>query len=296
MKHFTTVVFGGLLLMFGAWAFIWIGGRIGAAVGAFNLTENIQYAATQEEQLVGSTLQDLSSRLTNGGVTATTYLLKDLTTGVTVDAHDEDRLVPIASLTKLVTAEVARELIPSGTEIELSPAAIATYGDSGGLRSGESLSAGELMYPLLMVSSNDAAEALARSYGRPAFLKAMNGFVQRIGAYRTYFADASGLSPQNESTADDVALILSWLRQHDPDVLDITLTKAKTIRMHTWINPTHFLSWSYYLGGKNGYTDEADRTGAALFTLGTKGEVYAIVILGSQDRDADMVRLISKVK
>jgi D-alanyl-D-alanine carboxypeptidase len=48
-----------------------------------------------------------------------------------------------------------------------------------------------------MVSSNDSAEALAQSYGRKEFIKEMNNFVNKIGAYKTYFVDPSGLSPKN---------------------------------------------------------------------------------------------------
>jgi len=70
----------------------------------------------------------------------------------------------------------------------------------------------------------------------------------------------------------------------------------KIVRSHAWRNPTHFLSWSNYLGGKNGYTPEADRTGVALFSMGASKNVYAVVVLGSESRDADVVKLLAKVK
>jgi hypothetical protein len=63
-----------------------------------------------------------------------------------------------------------------------------------------------------------------------------------------------------------------------------------------WVNPTHFLNWSYYAGGKNGYTPEADRTTAALFELGRAADLYAVVILGSDARDSDVIKLLAKVK
>ena len=90
--------------------------------------------------------------------------------------------------------------------------------------------------------------------------------------------------------------MLDWIRENDPEILDITLLKSKTLRNHTWVNPTHFLSWSYYLGGKNGYTTEANRTSASLFALGKNKNVYAIVMLGSGNRDADMIKLLEKVR
>ncbi len=242
-----------------------------------------------------------SLRDTSGRITASAYMVKNITTGQIWTEYDSERLKPIASLTKLITAEVARRTIPKSTRITITPAVTNTFGNTAGFKAGETYTAEELMYPLLIVSSNDAAEALARSLGRTRFLKEMNNLMQEIGAYRTYFDDPSGLSPLNVSTAADLAIILEWLRKNDTAVLDLTLVRAKTLHGHTWVNPTHFLSWSYYLGGKNGFTDEAGKTGASILELGPvqangKKDVYAIVVLGSSNRDEDVIRLINKVK
>lgn len=229
-------------------------------------------------------------------VTAGAYLVEDLDTGEIAARYNQDKILPIASLSKLVTAEVAKKLIPADTRITLTQAPLNTYGDTASLRKGETFTAHDLLYPMLMVSSNDVAEVYAQYYGRAAFLKAMNQFVQSIGAYKTYFADPSGLSPDNVSSASDLAIILDWIRKNDPETLAITETKRITIRSHTWINPTVFLNWSTYLGGKNGYTDEADRTAAALFSLGNPKHTYAVVVLGSDSRNPDVVQLLAKVK
>lgn len=258
-------------------------------------TAPVRYTAAQEEELIDAAMKSLPSTAVKK-VKATAYYVKDLTTGEVVLQKDALRLLPIASLTKLVTAEVARQRMDPSDRITLTPSVIATYGNTADFHAGETFTAGDLLYPLLMVSSNDAAEAYAQKYGRAAFIRAMNDFAQSIGAYRTYFADPSGLSPENVSSAADVALILDWVRRNDPDVIAITDLKTKTLRSHVWFNPTHFLNWSYYIGGKNGYTDEADRTTASLFRLGAKGDIYAVVILGSENRDADIVSLISKIK
>ncbi|MBP6858859.1 MAG: D-alanyl-D-alanine carboxypeptidase [Candidatus Pacebacteria bacterium] len=255
----------------------------------------IRYTASEEEDLFTAAAQSLAAGA-DGRVTAGSYLVKNLTTGITTTERDADKLLPIASLTKLATAVVARKLIDADDRITVGPKIMATYGNTAGFRAGETFKASDLMYPLLMVSSNDSAEAFALAYDRPRFIKAMNEWAQSIGAYRTYFADASGLSADNISTANDLAIMLDWIRENDPTILDITLMKSKTLRSHTWINPTHFLSWSYYLGGKNGYTTEANRTSASLFALGPNKNVYAIVVLGSGNRDADMIKLLEKVR
>ena len=178
----------------------------------------------------------------------------------------------------------------------LSPHCIlVTYGNTAQFRVGETFTAADLLYPLLMVSSNDAAEAYAQSYGRKKFIAAMNDFTQSIGAYRTSFSDPSGLSPRNVSTASDLATILGWLQKNDPEVIAVTQLKSKTLGSHTFVNPTHFLSWSNYAGGKNGFIPEANRTGASLFTMGKSKDLYAVVVLGSASRDSDEAQLLRKI-
>lgn len=322
MKQFFSIVFGGLIaialgvgLVWGAELGFQYGGRSlvayfsqhhdvagtlvppvdGMTISKSGLSTLIRYSATQEEDLINKAAESIPSGA-DGKITATAYYVKDLTTGTEVAEYNQDRLLPIASLSKLVTAVIERKLIAPATKITITGSIMATYGNTADFKVGETFTAADLLYPLLMVSSNDAAEAYAQSYGRAKFIAAMNAFTQSIGAYRTIFADPSGLSPQNESTASDMALIVDWIRKNDPTIIAVTDIETKTVRNHTWINPTHFLSWSYYQGGKNGYTDEADRTAVSLFTLGSRKDTYVVVVLGSDDRDGDEIKLLGKVK
>ncbi|MDE2038287.1 MAG: D-alanyl-D-alanine carboxypeptidase [Patescibacteria group bacterium] len=327
MKQFSIIVFGGLAAIFAgfgiargagwAWsalepAVARFGGAVqaadasdatiaaraglqGAVVTISGLAKKVRYTADQEESIIDAAARSLPAGA-DSSVTAKAYIVKDLTTGAVAAHYNEDMLLPIASLTKLVTAETARKLILPDARIPITAQVMATYGNTALFRQGETYTASDLLYPLLMVSSNDAAEAFAQSYGRSRFIAAMNQFAQSIGAYRTYFADPSGLSPLNESTASDQAIIIGWLLKNDPSVIAITELKTKTVRTHTWVNPTHFLNWSYYLGGKNGYTDEAKSTGDSLFAAGAAKDTYAIVVLGSDNRDADVIKLLAKIK
>jgi len=254
---------------------------------------HVEYSALQEEDLIYSSEAGPVSSMP---ITATAYVIKDVKTGTISADHNADKLLPIASLTKLVTAAVANTLIARDTRITITPDIVRMFGNASEFKVGETLLSQDLLYPLLMDSSNEAAEAYARYYGRARFIVAMNQFTQTIGAYRTHFDDPSGLSAHNVSTANDVALILDWLRLHDPAIFSITLLKSKTVRTHTWTNPAHFLNWSNYLGGKNGYTTEADRTAAAVFRLGGSQDPYAVVVLGSSERDGDVIKLLRMVK
>ncbi len=317
MKQFSLIVFGGLLVIgvgIGisyagalAWRLLspYAASLTAAASDAISksspgtaiagISRKVKYDPDASLDLITAASLSLPAGA-DGKVTAGAYLVEDLDTGTIAARYNPDQILPIASLTKLVTAEVAKKLIPADARITLSKAPLSTYGDSASFKVGETYTARDLLYPLLMVSSNDAAEVYAQYYGRAAFIKSMNEFAQSVGAYRTYFADPSGLSPKNVSSAGDLALILDWIRKNDPDTLAITLTKRKTARSHTWINPTAFLNWSNYQGGKNGYTDEADRTAAALFALGTLKHAYAVIVLGSDSRNPDVVQLLAKVK
>lgn len=255
----------------------------------------IRYSASEEEGLITSATLSLPNGQ-SGKISAKAYVVWNITENNQVLEYNSDQRLPVASLTKIVTATMARNLIRENKRINITKEIMSVYGNTAQFKVGETFYAGDLLYPLLMVSSNDAGEALSRSYGRKGFIKAMNDFAQDVGAYRTTFVDPTGLSPENKSTANDLVAILEWVYKNDPETIAITRLKSKNVRAHTWVNPAHFLSWSNYRGGKNGFTDEAGQTGLALFQMGADKDIYAVAILGSKERDADMVKLLGKVK
>jgi D-alanyl-D-alanine carboxypeptidase len=269
--------------------------KIGDGTSISGMTRTVRYSASEEEDLIGTASLSLPNTSVKK-MTAVAYVVKSIDSGDTPVEFNADKIVPIASLSKLVTAIVARQVIASTSRITVTRDIMVTYGNTGGFKIGETMLASDLYYPLLMVSSNDTAEAFAQFYGRTKFLQAMNDFTQSIGAYRTHFSDPSGLTPLNVSSANDLVIILKWIEKNDPEILAITKLKSKTVRSHTWVNPTHFLNWSNYAGGKNGYTDEANRTSATLFTMDHGSQTYAVIVLGSESRDADMVKLLAKIK
>jgi D-alanyl-D-alanine carboxypeptidase len=251
-------------------------------------------AALESEDKV----EELLLTAVNPKISAIAYSVSSLDKGNTLVAKDDERLLPIASVTKLVTAVVAKKVFDENDTIEITSKELSTEGNSGKLRLGEKYKVKEILYPLLMVSSNDAAEAIAQTYDslhtKGAFVREMNNWTNSIGAYRTYFKDPSGLSPSNVSTAYDITIIAKWIKENQPDIFDITLTKTKTIRTHTWVNPTHFLNLSSYDGGKNGYTTEANLTSVSLFSFGSPKRYYSVVLLGSKQRDADTLAVLNK--
>lgn len=254
----------------------------------------VSYTAGEEEGLLIAATLSLPRSFVEG-ISAKSYIVKNVESGKIIAQRDSDRLLPMASITKLVTAVIAKKVYKGDEKIKITQNILDTYGTTGQFRLGENINSADLLYPLLMVSSNDAAEALARGYGRKEFISAMNEFVQSIGAYRTTFIDPSGLSENNRTTSNDLVTIMDWINKNEPEIVEITKLKTKTVRNHTWTNPARFLNWSNYQGGKNGYTEEARQTGVALFEMG-KNNLYAVAILGSLMRDDDIVKLLGKIK
>ncbi len=138
-------------------------------------------------------------------------LVQDADSGETLYEKNSDTILPIASITKLMTAIVVLE-----RELDLEERVAVSKEDlkatrssrvRGRLRPGSVLTRDELLMLTLMASENRAAAALARTYpgGTEAFVAAMNAEAARLGLNDTRFADPTGLSPHNVSSAQDLA-------------------------------------------------------------------------------------------
>ena len=231
-------------------------------------------------------------------VTSPAYLAADLDTGEILVSKNEGKILPIASVTKLVTALVSLNNLPQDALVTITNKAVSTYGTAGGLFVGEKITTANLLYPLLLESSNDAAEALASSKNRVDFIRFMNEEVSSIGATHTTFHDASGLSSLNVSTPEDLFKIAQHIYKNKNSIFKISRKSSHTIKNHTWKNTVYFLRLDAYIGGKNGYTDEAGRTAVSLFRIQEKARParnIAVVVLKSEDRTRDVSSIVNYV-
>jgi D-alanyl-D-alanine carboxypeptidase len=239
-------------------------------------------------------------------LSAGAYIVADLESKEAVLNKNDKKILPIASITKLMTALVAQDLLKSEQIITISQSAYNTYGNTGGLKVGEKLTVKDLYYPLLLSSSNDAAEALAEEVGRDKFLAEMNRRAKSLSLRDTFFADPSGLSPANTSTASDLVKLVDYLYHYRPEILALTREKEYRSGRHQWTNLNNISLMSNYLGGKNGYTEEANRTLVSIFQVPIesssaesvhltekKSRLLAIVLLQSNDRKNDTRGLIN---
>lgn len=231
-------------------------------------------------------------------VSAKAYLVADLDSGEILEAKNSNTVFPIASVSKLMTALIALDNINQYQIVTISKRAVATEGRAGGLRAGEKIEAGNLLYPLLLASSNDAAEALAEHYGRDKFIKLMNEKARELGLKNTSFEDPSGLSPRNVSTAVDLYKFGRYLYYSKPYVFDISAKLGHTTINHDWFNDNNMAAAAYFLGGKNGFTDEARQTMISLWSVpfsATENRRLALVTLNSADRKTDAETLLRHV-
>lgn len=234
------------------------------------------------------------NKLADGpNVVAQSYLVGDLETGDVIISKNANRTYPIASITKLMTAVVADELIGLSGEVNVSRKAVATYGRQGSLFAGEKYKVEEILYPLLLESSNDASEAIAESAGRTTFISNMNGKALSIGMENTYFDDPSGLSPGNTSSVSDLFDLVKYVNSFRTYIFDITRLKQYEFGEKNWLSNSKFRSYTDYYGGKNGYTDFALKTQVATFEMDFDGEkrLVTFIILHTDDIERDILEL-----
>ncbi len=140
-------------------------------------------------------------------------LVVDQDTNEVLFRKNDQAVLPIASLTKLMTGVVIRDAnLPSDELITISQDDVDTEkGSRSRLRVGTELSRGELLHLALMSSENRAAHALGRSYpgGMTAFVAAMNAKAQAIGMVDTRYVEPTGLSSSNQSSARDLATLVN---------------------------------------------------------------------------------------
>jgi len=225
---------------------------------------------------------------------------------ILLEKNTEQQL-PIASLTKLMTANVVLKNYLLAKEIKISKEAVSQEENFGNLAVGSVLTVTDLLYPLLMESSNDAAFSLANDYDGISienFIDMMNNEAQNLGLNNTYFVNPTGLDPEeyepmdkiNLSTARDLITLVEDLL-NEPLIWEVLTTEQTSFYGPLLINTNKLLrKMPGIVGGKTGFTDEA--LGCfMLVTEAPKGKGVLInVILGTEHRFSEMQKLVNWVR
>jgi D-alanyl-D-alanine carboxypeptidase/D-alanyl-D-alanine endopeptidase (penicillin-binding protein 7) len=222
-------------------------------------------------------------------------------TGQVLFEKGADAPVPIASLTKLITAMVVLDSKPAMDDvIAIDTADVdALKHSTSRVPVGARLSRNDVLRLALMSSDNRAAAALARTYpgGQTAFLDAVQAKLHALGMANTVIREPSGLSPENTSTAADLARLAQAASRY-PEIADITTNVSDVVRMNgrnVLFHNTNRLvgarGWDILLS-KTGFTNEAGR--CLIMRIKQAGKSATLVLLnasGTASRAADALNV-----
>lgn len=230
-------------------------------------------------------------------------------------SKNADTALPLASITKLMTALLAYELIDDTTKVTIPLSAIEQEGSSG-FATGEHLGAEELREIALVSSSNDAAYALAASVGSllggndptAQFVRGMNIRAEELGFESLEFKNTTGLDlsltePGAVGSARDISFLMEYIITHYPDI--IAPTQEDNARVYNTegayhdINNTNEIALEIpnMIGSKTGFTDLAGGNLTVAFDAGLDRPII-VTVLGStrEERFTDVLTLIAAVQ
>ena len=218
------------------------------------------------------------------------YVL-DVDSGTPLLARNARTVRPIASISKLMTAVVARDADrPLNGVLRVTAHDRDTIKFTGArLPIGAELSRRQMFHIALMSSENRAAAALSRDYpgGRTAFVKAMNRKARQLGMRHTHFREATGLSPHNVSTAEDLARLVGAAAQ-DPLIRYFSTDTSTTVQAGDdellYVNSDPLVRYGRLpiRLQKTGFINESGH--GVVMRMRVKGRRETIVLLGAPTR------------
>lgn len=245
----------------------------------------------------GAALAEAAVAMLDLPVSARHMLVFDDSTGQVLMAKDADAVVPIASITKLMTAMV---VLDAGLDPDEQLRIVRADGDASLQRhsllaDGVAVSRGALLQLALLPSENRAAAALARTYpgGSAAFQQALQAKIRHLGLHRTTLLDPVGSSPANTSTASEVAKIVAAAARY-PDIARITSHPQASVAVNGKVRTLH--NTNPLVGGKGwdivlSKTGSSHEAGSCLTMRMRSGGKHVTVVLldadGAQRRSLD---------
>ena len=229
-----------------------------------------------------------------------TALIKYIDYNFNLFAFNSQKRWPIASVSKLMTSVIALEKIGKEKEITISASAVATEGTTGGFKEGEIFKIEDLIKAMMVVSSNDAAVALAEEEGKENFSALMNQKAKELGMKDTYYEESTGLSFLNQSTADDLTKLAAYIYNNHPQILEISrqkqveITELKSKKSRKLLNINRLAGQPDFIGGKTGYIDESGRNLVAFFNKDNK--IILTVVLGAENAFDETKKMLNCYK
>lgn len=226
--------------------------------------------------------------------TASIYV-RDVRSGKVLLEKNATRVRPIASLSKMMTAVVARDAQrPLSSKLTVTNADLDDIKHTHSrLKVGSTLSRNDMFHIALMSSENRAAAALSRDYpgGRPAFMQAMNAKARALGMRHTHFDNPTGLSPRNISTAVDLAKLVDHAME-DPLLRRFSTDKWSIVHPGhgelVYVNSNRLVRLNHWPVAlqKTGFINEAGHS--MMMRLDVDGRPITMVLLGAPTPQGDV--------
>jgi len=240
---------------------------------------------------------------------AKAVIVKDLNTGEIIYAKNSGKVLPLASITKVLTALTVKEISTSKIA-SITLRDLALDGNNF-LFPGEVFDQDDLINFTLVGSSNDGSSALASSastipYNKDSFIAEMNSLAQKIGMLNSIFHNESGLDLQDnvisgaDGTARDIAELFEYVLVNNPELLESTTKSSVTVYSFNGIS--HKIDNTNQevgnlpnaLASKTGFTDLAGGNLAVVIDPGLNRPIVIVVLGSTKDARFEDVELLSE--
>lgn len=295
---------------------------LGGVVGGFAFTKNLTIFQDKNIELNANlpvteinTAKVVPQKIESVSILGKSAFVWDVKEQRVLFQKNEDEVLPLASITKLMTALVAYELVPDETKVKVTKEA-AGQQSGGSLKEGEVFKAKELADFALVSSYNSAAYTLADAVGSELgdkdpvsqFVAGMNIRAEELNLSTLKFINPTGLDISTEEagaygSAKDVSFLMEYILKNHPSILEPT--KSSHTRLYNTKGEFHdarntnniLLSIPNLIGSKTGYTDLAGGNLTVAIDIGLNHPVV-ITVLGStiDGRFNDVSKLIEAVQ
>jgi hypothetical protein len=235
------------------------------------------------------------------GITAQSYLAVDIKDNFVFFEGASRDIKPAASAAKLITAMVSMDYINLDKTITVKKEMIVPTSKPR-LQVGQKVNLYDFLYPLLLESSNEAAEVLSLQLGKERFVGLMNEKVKAIGMQNSSLEDASGSGNNDISNAEDLFTLAKYIYNNKNFIFKLTSQKLdysfygqpsfSNLENYNAINEQEFV------GGEWGKTDSGEESMLSVFEIQKDGAIrpIAIEVLGSSDARKDTETIFNYIK
>lgn len=280
-----------------------------ANVANLNLSNDIPKKLKKPQKNIGLDLVDLKQKISSAELKAKAIYVYDLKIGNEIFGKNTEIALPLASLAKLMTAVIAKEVLSDEDIALISEKALAQDGESE-FYLNEPWRVKDLIDIMLVSSSNDAAEALSEAIDEKILnagiqkntLELMNEKAMKLNMKNTVYFNSTGLDIDENAgafgSAKDQFLLLNYILKNEPEILQKTGEDSFTAysadgNRRVFHNTNLSLNqFNQIIYGKTGFTDIAGGNLAIIFDLGFNHPI-ALIILGSSfdDRFKDGLKI-----